>query len=128
MLVAWGAVPVITEFTRRGRIVLDARFAGATDGSYRALRADWVGRPTTDPAVAAQRRGDHVAVWASWNGATEVARWEVLGGASPDALAVVGGGARKSFETALSVAGQHSYVAVRALDAGGAVLGTSRAA
>ena len=94
VLVAWGAVPVITEFTRRGRIVLNARFAGATDGSYRALRADWVGRPTTDPAVAAQRRGDRVAVWASWNGATEVARWEVLGGAGPDALAVVGGGAR----------------------------------
>ena len=66
-------------------------------------------------------------MWASWNGATEVARWEVLGGASPDALAVVGGGARKGFETALSVAGQHAYVAVRALDAGGAVLGTSRA-
>jgi hypothetical protein len=127
MLVAWGAVPLITEFTRRGRIVFDARFAGATDGSYRALRADWVGRPTTAPAVAAQRRGDRVAVWASWNGATEVARWEVLGGASPDALAVVGGGAREGFETALSVAGSHPYVAVRALDAGGAVLGTSRA-
>ena len=127
VLVAWGAVPVITEFTRRGRIVLNARFAGATDGSYRALRADWVGRPTSDPAVAAQRRGDRVAVWASWNGATEVARWEVLGGAGPDALAVVGGGARKGFETVLSVPGQHAYVAVRALDAGGAVLGMSRA-
>jgi Arylsulfotransferase (ASST) len=127
MLVAWGAVPVITEFTRRGRIVLDARFAGATDGSYRALRADWVGRPATAPAVAAERRGGRVAVWASWNGATEVARWEVLGGASPDALAVVGGGPRNGFETALTVPGAHAYVAVRALDAGGAVLGTSRA-
>jgi hypothetical protein len=117
---------VITEYTRRGRIVLDARFAGATDGSYRAMRADWVGRPATEPAVAAQRRGGRVAVWASWNGATEVARWEVLGGASPDSLASVGGGARDGFETALSVAGSHAYVAVRAVDAGGAVLGTSR--
>jgi hypothetical protein len=127
LLVAWGSVPVITEFTRRGRIVFDARFVGATDGSYRALRADWVGRPTTDPAVAAESRGDRVAVWASWNGATEVARWEVLVGPSPDALTSFGGAAPSGFETAFVVPGQHAYVAVRALDAGGAVLGTSRA-
>ena len=77
----------------------------------------------TAPAVAAQRRGDRIAVWASWNGATEVARWEVLGGASPNTVAVIGGGARDRFETTLSVTGRHAYVAVRALDAGGAVLG-----
>jgi hypothetical protein len=127
LLVAWGAIPVVTEFTRRGRIVFDARFVGASDGSYRALRTDWVGRPAADPAVAAQRRGNRVAVWASWNGATEVARWEVLGGASPGALAVLGGGTRNGFETTFSVDGRPAYVAVRALDAGGSVLGTSRA-
>jgi Arylsulfotransferase (ASST) len=125
VLVAWGAVPVITEFTRRGRIVLDARFAGATDGSYRAMRADWVGRPTTAPAVAAERRAGRVAVWASWNGATEVARWEVLVGPSPDALKTVANAPRSGFETAIVTPGEHAYVAVRALDAGGAVLGTS---
>jgi hypothetical protein len=127
LLVAWGAVPVITEFTRRGRIVFNARFAGATDGSYRALRSDWVGRPTTDPAVAAESRGDRVAVWASWNGATEIARWEVLVGPSPDALTRIGGAAPSGFETAFVVPGQHAYVAVRALDSGGNVLGTSAA-
>jgi Arylsulfotransferase (ASST) len=126
LLVAWGAIPVISEFTRRGRIVFEATFAGATDGSYRALRADWVGRPLTDPAVAVENRGDRVAVWASWNGATEVAHWEVLGGASPDALTRIGGAPPSGFETAFVVPGQHAYVAVRALDAGGAVLGTSR--
>jgi Arylsulfotransferase (ASST) len=127
LLVAWGAVPAITEYTRRGRIVFDARFAGAKDGSYRAMRADWTGRPRTPPAVAAQRRGDRVAVWASWNGATEVARWEVLGGERPDALERAGAAARAGFETAISVPGRPRYVAVRALDASGAVLGTSRA-
>jgi hypothetical protein len=127
VLVAWGAVPVITEFTRRGRMVFNARFAGATDGSYRALRTDWVGRPTTDPAVAAESRGDRVAVWASWNGATEIARWDVLAGPSPDALTRIGGAAPSGFETAFVVPGQHAYVAVQALDASGAVLGTSRA-
>jgi hypothetical protein len=126
VLVGWGAVPMITEFTRRGRIVLDARFARATDGTYRALRARWVGRPTTDPDVAARRRGGRTAVWASWNGATEVARWHVLAGDSPDALERVGGERRNGFETAISVPGRHEYVAVRAVGRGGAVLGQSR--
>ena len=47
VLVAWGAVPAITEYTRRGRIVLDAHFAGATDGSYRSA-ASRLGRPADD--------------------------------------------------------------------------------
>jgi hypothetical protein len=125
LLVGWGAVPAVTEFTRRGDIVFDARFAGAHDGSYRASRAEWVGMPVTRPDVAAERRGSRVAVWASWNGATEVARWEVLGGDGRDALAPVGSSPRNGFETALS-APRSRYVAVRALDASGAVLGTSR--
>ena len=122
LLVGWGAVPAITEFTRRGRIVFDARFSGAHDGSYRAIRADWTGRPATRPAVTAQRR----TVWASWNGATEVARWEVLGGDAPDALSAVASGRRLGFETELTVPARQRYVAVRALDAAGAVLGTSK--
>jgi Arylsulfotransferase (ASST) len=126
LLVGWGAAPAVTEFTRRGDIVFDARFARAGDGTYRAIRAAWTGLPVTRPDVAAQRRGDRVAVWASWNGATEVARWEVLAGDAPDTLAVSASAPRRSFETALSAPGRPRYVAVRALDAAGAVLGTSR--
>jgi hypothetical protein len=125
LLVGWGAVPAVTEFTRRGDIVFDARFAGANDGSYRAMRADWVGMPATRPSAAAQRRESRVAVWASWNGATEVAAWEVLAGDSPDALVAVASEPRSGFETALSAPASR-YVAVRALDASGTVLGTSR--
>ena len=125
LLVGWGAVPRITEFTRRGRIVFDARFPGAHDGSYRAIRADWFGMPVTPPAIAADRRGSRVSVWASWNGATEVAAWELLGGDSPDALVALASEPRSSFETALS-APTSRYVAVRAVDASGNVLGTSR--
>jgi hypothetical protein len=127
LLVGWGAAPAVTEFTRRGQIVFDARFAGAGDGSYRAIRAAWTGRPATRPAVATRRLGGQTAVWASWNGATEVVRWEVLGGDGPDALSVVASGRRTGFETGLTVPSRPRYVAMRALDASGAVLGTSRA-
>jgi hypothetical protein len=85
LLVGWGAVPTITEFTRHGGIVFDAHFAKADDGSYRAIRARWHGRPATQPRAAADRRGDRTVVWASWNGATDVARWQVLAGDSESA-------------------------------------------
>ncbi len=127
VIVAFGAIPVVTESTRTGRIVLNARFARAGDGSYRAMRTPWVGRPATDPDVAAQRRGGRTAGWGRWPGATVGARWEGRGGDAPDALARVGSRGRTGFETAISVDARPAYVAVRALDADGTVLGTSRA-
>ena len=57
LLVAWGAVPVITEFTRRGRHrVRRPPSRARNDGSYRALRADWTGRPR-DAARRSRRSG-----------------------------------------------------------------------
>jgi hypothetical protein len=125
LVVGWGAVPRITEYTRRGRIVFDATFPGAKDGSYRAIRSDWTGMPATRPDVAAERRGSRITVWASWNGATEVAAWELLGGNAPDSLVAVASVPRSGFETTLRAPASR-YVSVRALDASGAVLGTSR--
>jgi hypothetical protein len=126
ILVGWGAVPVITEFTRQGRIVFDAHFAKADDGTYRAIRARWEGRPATPPRAAADRRGGRTTVWASWNGATEVARWRVLAGDSETALQPVATRRKRGFETAMELDAGLGFVAVEALDAGGNVLGTSR--
>ncbi|MGH2949065.1 MAG: arylsulfotransferase family protein [Solirubrobacteraceae bacterium] len=126
MLVGWGAAPVFTEYSEGGRMLFNGRLTKGK-GTYRAVRAEWTGRPTTRPKVAAQRRGDRLAVWASWNGATEVARWEVLTGASEDSLEPAGSARRDGFETVMSVPAGGRLVAVRALDADGNVLGTSRA-
>ena len=59
---------------------------------------------------------------ASWNGATEVAGWQVLadGGTAPAAAA-----ARAGFETTLTLTGGADRVVVRALDDQGKVLGSS---
>jgi hypothetical protein len=76
--------------------------------------------------VAAQRReSDRVAVWASWNGATEVDRWEVLIGDAPDAVTPAGTRERTGFETAISVPGRGAWVVARALGSRGEVLGAS---
>jgi hypothetical protein len=89
-----------------------------------------VGHPAEAPAVAVDRNGSSVIVYASWNGATEVTRWEVLAGgaASGSVERQVAASPRTGFETIIEVKGLasgDSNLAVRALDATGAVLGAS---
>jgi Arylsulfotransferase (ASST) len=124
VFVGWGPAPHISELAPGGRLLLDLTLPEGSD-SYQAFRYPWVGEPPDPPALATRRRDGGVTVWASWNGATEVARWQVLGGEAPDALVPLASSPRRGFETGLSVRPSR-YVAVRALDASGAVLGTSR--
>ena len=96
------------------------------DGSYRVLRVPWRATPRTRPALAVQRTGPaRVAVFASWNGATGVRRWQVLGGPEGAPLAPLVSGARRGFETRLDVATTATRLAVRALGTGGRRLATS---
>jgi hypothetical protein len=64
-------------------------------------------------------------VYASWNGATDVARWEVLGGSTNQTLSPVASADRNGFETAITMATSSTVVAVRAVDASGHELGRS---
>jgi hypothetical protein len=85
----------------------------------------WVGTPGTRPEVAGERRGSAMDVYASWNGATQVATWEVLGGPSAASLQPLRSAARAGFETRIPVPNRTAFVAVRAKDAAGTILGTS---
>jgi hypothetical protein len=123
-LVGWGGVPYLTEFNSKGRPVFDARFVGA-NSSYRAFRSDWSGMPVTKPSIAARPAGEATTVYASWNGATQVARWRVLGGSSSNALKAVTSARKTAFETAIRLRRRETYVAVQPLDSRGRVLGTS---
>jgi hypothetical protein len=122
--IGWGSQPYFTEHGPDGRLLLSGRLAEGND-NYRAYRERWTGRPATQPAVVAERRGGRTVVTASWNGATEVARWQVLAGRDPEALRPAGSAARRGFETPVTVRRPGRWVAARALDARGAVLGTS---
>jgi hypothetical protein len=119
VFVGWGGVPYFSEFTRDGRVLFDAKLA--VGDTYRAYRFPWTGRPTEPPAIALRDN----TVYASWNGATEVARWQVLGGSSRHSLHPLAGTPRSGFETAIPFDGKPRFVAVRALDASGRVLGRS---
>jgi outer membrane protein assembly factor BamB len=120
VLVGWGGSPYVTEFARDGTIVFDARLPRGGQ-SYRAFRFAWVGRPATRPSLA--RRGG--ALHASWNGATEVASWQLLEGPSTSALRRSVTVPRAGFETVLRPAVGARRAAVVALDRAGAPLGRS---
>jgi EmrB/QacA subfamily drug resistance transporter len=119
-LVGWGSAPYFSEFDRSGRMLMDAVFPGH-DLSYRAMLEQWVGQPLYPPAGAARRSGGKTIVYASWNGATQVASWRVLVGSKSLASATKSG-----FETAIQVPAGSRTFRVQALDATGKVLGTSR--
>jgi hypothetical protein len=125
----WGQLPEFSEFNAAGALLFDAHFPAHTQ-SYRDFRFAWTGLPATPPAFAfqagAQRAG---TVYASWNGATLVAGWQVLSGASPDSLKAVARTARSGFETAIAVpaGATGAYLSVQALNASGAVIGTAHA-
>jgi Arylsulfotransferase (ASST)/TAT (twin-arginine translocation) pathway signal sequence len=126
VLVGWGAEPYYTEFRNDGTLVLDAEFAEGQ--SYRAFRFPWIGTPTEAPAVAVNRDGaKHLTVYASWNGSTETASWQVLAGGSRSELVSIVAAPRTGFETSIGVVTSASYVAARALDASGTMLATSPA-
>jgi hypothetical protein len=127
VLVGWGAEPYYTQFRRDGAPVTDAHILEGQ--SYRAFRFPWTGTPSNLPAVAARETGSgRLAVYASWNGATDVVRWSALGGSTPTSVfEEIGSSERTGFETRIEAKSPNSlrFVAAEAIDAAGTVLATS---
>jgi Arylsulfotransferase (ASST) len=127
VFIGWGAEPYFSEFSAGGQLLYDAHMHGSYQ-AYRTYRFPWTGTPTEPPAIAASAAsaGKPVTVYASWNGDTRTASWQVLAGPSPQQLAPVASAPHNGFETAITTPSPEAYVAVQALDASGTVLGTSR--
>jgi hypothetical protein len=119
-LMGYGGLPNFTEYDPSGHVLLDGTL-GKNVQSFRTYLDPWSGQAPGVPSVAVS--GSSVA--ASWNGATNVASWQVLGGASATTLAPMAKAAKAGFQTTISVPAGAAYVAVQALDSSGAVLATS---
>jgi hypothetical protein len=126
VFIGWGAEPYFSEYSAGGQLLYDAHMHGSYQ-SYRTYRFTWTGEPSEPPAIAASAAGGSVpvTVYASWNGDTRTASWRVLAGSSAQQLTPVASAAREGFETTIATPGPEPYVAVQALNASGAVLGTS---
>jgi Arylsulfotransferase (ASST) len=111
-LIGWGHQPYVTEFGPHGKTLLDLRFARAGADSYRAYRFPWIGRPRNRPAIAVEGG----TLYASWNGATEVKSWQLLGGPEKKKLRPLLAVPKAGFETAIPLPDDAAWVAVRALD------------
>ena len=84
-LIGWGAEGDLSRFSASGALLFDASLPHGYE-SYRVLCFPWTGRPTDPPALALARGAHGEEAYASWNGATGVARWELLAGRSPHSL------------------------------------------
>ncbi|WP_165367938.1 arylsulfotransferase family protein [Phytoactinopolyspora endophytica] len=123
VFVGWGSGSSMTEFDADGEAVMQATLEPAE--SYRAFRMPWEGTPATPPDVTVEGTDDgQIDVYMSWNGATEVDQWRLLGGEAEDALEPVETVGRDGFET-LAQVDDVDFIAVEALDSSGAVIGTS---
>ncbi len=123
----WGQLADFSEFNPAGELLFDAHFPRHTQ-SYRDFRFVWTGMPVHPPAFAVQ--GDAqggTTAYASWNGATLVAGWRVLAGASPTELSPIAQVPSSGFETAIPLpyGNLAPAMTVQALNAQGAVLGTA---
>ncbi len=128
-LLGYGGLPNFTEFDPSGHVLLDGTL-GKNVQDFRTYLSPWSAQPTTAPAIAVQAGaggGGTATVEASWNGATAVASWQVLAGASSESLAPLVTVPRQGFETTIHVTTTEPDVAVRALSASGQPLGSSTA-
>src|SRR5215216_7018597 len=122
VFIGWGRALHFSEFSHDGgEMLFDARLPEG-NRSYRYFRFPWKGQPEDAPAVVdVSGPEDKLTLYVSWNGATEVATWQVLAGSGPDKLEPVGSAPRKGFETAITLQTDEPYVAVRAKDSSGQV-------
>ncbi|HYB29137.1 MAG TPA: MFS transporter [Solirubrobacteraceae bacterium] len=125
VFVGWGSAPWLTEYSSSGQMLLDARLPGS-DITYRAMVEPWVGLPLYPPSGAARQHAGRTTVYASWNGATQVAGWGVLGSSSTGGWTPITSAPRSGFETAIPIPRSAARYEVEAFSSRGKVIGTSQ--
>jgi Arylsulfotransferase (ASST) len=126
VFVGFGNNPVFAEYTQAGKQFWTGGFRSPVQ-FHRAFRLPWSGQPAGVPYAAASPTSSGTVVYASWNGATNIASWRVLAGPSPGTLGAVASRGFNGFETGISTSSTQAYFAVQALNSSGRVLGTSAA-
>ncbi|GAM87588.1 hypothetical protein ANO11243_056150 [Dothideomycetidae sp. 11243] len=152
ILMGYGSEPGYTELAANGTVLLDVVF-GSTAQNYRAVKANWTGRPWWGPKIApGPGEQDYVfnetseifsirlnntdgralpndTVYFSWNGATEVTCWIVLTSNETTALSIkhdfLAEVSKTGFEDHLHVGADTRYVRAMAIDRQQNVLGVT---
>lgn len=127
VFIGWGSSSAFSEDTLAGKQIFTASFPLGVF-TYRAYRFPWDAQPATGmpPHMAsnAEANGD-VKVFASWNGATQVAYWRVIGGTKKTSSTPFATGPRTGFQSEVTLHSEPRFLRVQALDSSHHVLGTS---
>jgi hypothetical protein len=116
MLVCWGTTGQFTEYGEDGTIRFDAKLPKGAQ-NYRVRRQKWTGRPSEPPKLASHPgAGRRRRLYVSWNGATELAYWELRIGESRARLKPWRTVPKTGFEAKFVVPKGTAYAVAVALD------------
>lgn len=128
-LMGWGQEPYLSEYSHDGTMLWSAQFGVGNVQGYRASRGNWTAYPTTTPAMNVTKDDTAATydIYVSWNGATEISSWELLGSDSDAAKGTSLANVTKTgFETSFTLQQSDvsaTYFQARALTASGETLG-----
>jgi len=117
--VGWGQTGRFSEVDPSNNLLFDASVPAGYD-TYRAFRHLWHAQPDGPPSATAARNADGTTtVHAVWNGATEVARWIVVGGRHDHDLHRLAVAGWNGLDTNITLTTGASHIAVVAEDQDG---------
>ncbi|KAL1742189.1 ASST-domain-containing protein [Schizophyllum fasciatum] len=126
VIVGYGQQPFFQEFDSDGNSLWEVHFGVGNVQAYRAYRFNWTGLPSASPSFSVVGDSSNRTGYAWWNGATELASWELFGSSGADAVSLVNT-SRTDFETPIAFDSWGNYTSYKvvALDSEGQVLGRS---
>lgn len=128
-LVNWGLAGKLTEATADEAVARTIHLGG--DSTYRAFRLPWAGQPSTPPKLAIRTANTATTLYMSWNGATEVERFRIYGGAEKTTLTLIDTLQKSGFETSyqfeLALDDERCFWQIEAVDGDGIGLQRSTA-
>jgi hypothetical protein len=116
-MIGWGgySTPALTELKPDGTKALEMSLSGG-NVSYRALRFPWQGYPTWAPVLVIQQGSNSIRLTFSWNGATEIARYQIYAGNTAVPTTLIGEQLKSGFETSVNLVGiQTNYCFYRVM-------------
>jgi hypothetical protein len=133
VFVGWSEQGYLSEFAADGRLVLEAKFVSERYKSYQTSKFNFTGFPTEPPTLRTFAYGSGTSVadmvsvcYVSWNGATEVAKWNFYGSHKESGrFSMLGGSAKTGFETSYMSARYIKYTYAEAISSDGRILGKS---
>ncbi|KXT06355.1 hypothetical protein AC578_9128 [Pseudocercospora eumusae] len=132
VFIGWSEQATLSEHLPNGTLIMDAQLKPDWLGSYRNYKFRFTGQPKEKEiaVVSAAHSSDGettTEVFVSWNGATEVASWNLYEANEEEGKGrLLNVAARTGFETQILANDFAAYVVLEALDTAGNVVGVSK--